>query len=496
MKFFTRLLFSVLPLVVVAPVVGIVLTLLRADAIVQLVDSRNAELELESFLSRCRDEYAVLERLNLTGVDFYSQNAQRSVIAYASERTIPGAALTIDRTDGMTVVPPPEGFTVALEREAIFEPWEWRIAVVVSEEHSHRFLRESSRFLVALVALMVVPLVGILLLLARRFSAPIEELERSAAALARGDLSVRAAVVGRGEIGSLARTFNRMATNLETLTFDLESQVAARTDELQASLQELKDTQDQLIRRERMAALGSLVAGIAHEINTPIGIGVTSSTFLKSISDDMDARLAAGDLSDEEVARYVRDTAESAKIIYRSLNRAQELIGAFKQLAVDQTAGQVRTFAFPDYFRDIVISLEPRLKRTSVEITVECPTRIHVEGKPGLFYQIFTNLIFNSLIHGFRESDAGRITVRFHASGNDLVIEYRDDGVGMSSEHAARVFDPFFTTRLGQGGSGLGMHIVYNIVTETLGGSIDLETAPGQGARFTISVPGLVRSNE
>jgi signal transduction histidine kinase len=283
---------------------------------------------------------------------------------------------------------------------------------------------------------------------------------------------------------------------LERLNHELEERVVERTQALSAANGELEDllqrltlTQDQLVEQEKMAALGGLVAGVAHEINTPLGIGVTAASHLASASQRMAEALAEKRLTRSGLEDYARLAQESAQLILRNLERADKLVKSFKQVAVDQATDERRRFDLAEYLDEVVTSLRPALRRAHHEVDIEVDGHIALDTLPGALYQTLANLVQNSVIHGFAGRTAGRIRIHAHCEGADCIIDYRDDGAGMPEEVRRRVFEPFYTTRRGQGGSGLGMHIVYNLVTRALRGAISCESQPGQGCRFLLRFP-------
>lgn len=251
----------------------------------------------------------------------------------------------------------------------------------------------------------------------------------------------------------------------------------------------VREAQAKLVESEKLAALGGLMAGLSHEINTPIGIGVTASSHLEQLNADCVKAYQAGKLTQSNFESFLERTGESAHLIQSNLNRAAELMQNFKQVAVDQSAGQERTFNLSQYFDDVIRSLSPRLRNTAFKIICHCPDDLEMHCDPGALYQILSNLVINSLNHGFDGLLVGEINISALLDGDQIVLEYRDNGNGMSREQIARIYEPFYTTRRGRGGTGLGMHIVYNNVTQTLGGRIVCASKPGRGARFTISVP-------
>ena len=258
---------------------------------------------------------------------------------------------------------------------------------------------------------------------------------------------------------------------------------------LEQSLSMLKRTQDHLVQSEKMVALGGLVAGVAHEINTPVGIGVTAASFLEDKTRWIQSICDDGALTRSDMDKYLKIARETSAMILSNLLRAAELIKSFKQVAVDQSGEEQRTFNLKEYLNSVLLSLNPKYKRTGHTITLNCPEDITIMNYPGAFSQIITNLIMNSLIHGFDGIEKGEITMDVYIKDTSLFLTYRDNGRGMSEDHLKKIFDPFFTTKRSHGGTGLGMHIVYNLVTQQLKGKITSTSTPGQGVSFTIKIP-------
>ncbi len=288
----------------------------------------------------------------------------------------------------------------------------------------------------------------------------------------------------------------RTEESLRKLNEELESRVELRTAdlrkaniELRRTLDQLTQTQRQLLESEKMAALGGLVAGIAHEINTPLGVTVTAASHLQEESTRIERLAAANELSADELERFHATVHQIAQIILRNLDRADHLIKSFKLIAVDQTTEERRVVDLREYLNEILVSLGPVLKKAPQQVRVECPDSLLLNTYPGALYQIFSNLLMNSLIHAYAPGQAGQIVIHAQRAGKLVLLHYRDDGQGMSEAVRAQIFEPFFTTRRGQGGSGLGLHMVYNLVTQLLKGSIRVESTPGTGALFEIFLP-------
>jgi len=277
---------------------------------------------------------------------------------------------------------------------------------------------------------------------------------------------------------------------------ELEQRVRARTADLQASnsqlsaaLSELKETQQALVEQEKLAALGGLVAGVAHEVNTPVGVATTSASALEHAAQQFRQQVERGELTRRQLGVFLHDVEEGVGLILRNLRRAAGLVASFKQVAVDQSSQERRRFDLRGFFDEVVLSLGSLYKRRA-EVVVECPEGIEMDSYPGPLFQVLSNLIGNAVMHAFTDESIGRIRIAARAAnGDQVVIDFEDNGAGMTSEVAAHAFDPFFTTRRGQGGSGLGLHIVYNLVTGALGGRITLRSSPGAGSCFHIELP-------
>lgn len=288
--------------------------------------------------------------------------------------------------------------------------------------------------------------------------------------------------------------------NLRELNTDLESRVENRTKELNHSnvrlleaLDDLKDTQTGLIEAEKMASLGGLVAGISHEINTPIGVSVTAISHLEKVQQEIEAEFLAGTLESETFQKQLATSQEAIRIVLSNLSQASSLITSFKRVSVDQTCADVARFDLKALFDDALLSLSPKLRKTKHQINFDASGPILLETDPGALHQILNNFVMNSLLHAFPHVESGVINIRVDGSGDGVTIIFEDNGLGMSAETRDRIFEPFFTTKRGQGGSGLGMHIIYNLVTQTLNGKILCESEHSEGTRFTIRLPASLR---
>lgn len=253
-----------------------------------------------------------------------------------------------------------------------------------------------------------------------------------------------------------------------------------------------KQAQRQLFESEKLASLGGLVAGVAHEINTPIGIGVTATSHLAEEIGACEAALNSGQLSKARLERLFSSANTAHNIILSNLQSAATLVQNFKLVSVDQTSEEARNIQFADYIESILLSLHPKTKKAGVDISLDCQQDCSLYTYPGAISQILTNLITNSIIHGFDGIKGGEISINVSGHADEgIEIHYHDNGKGIPEEFLTKVMNPFFTTKRGQGGSGLGLSIVHNIVTQSLKGNIDIKSVPGEGTMFYITIPVL-----
>ncbi|MBC3934590.1 PAS domain S-box protein [Undibacterium rugosum] len=289
----------------------------------------------------------------------------------------------------------------------------------------------------------------------------------------------------------------KVEKEIRELSAQLERRVVLRTrkleqanQELAKAMEDLRYTQADLVRSEKMAALGSLVAGVAHELNTPLGNSVTVASTLQDKVHELMLELDSGKLKRSGMKLFMESYLEGLDLLMRNLEFARDLIGSFKQVAADQSSNQRRQFELSRVLEEVVVTLTPLYKKTGFHLDCTLQPGIAMDSYPGPLGQILTNFVTNSLLHGFDGKTTGRMLVRCNELDADFVeIQFSDDGVGMTESVQKKVFDPFFTTKLGHGGSGLGMHIVYNLVTQVLGGDIELSSQPGQGVLFTLRLP-------
>lgn len=263
---------------------------------------------------------------------------------------------------------------------------------------------------------------------------------------------------------------------------------------IEKDLDMLKKMQQELVEKEKMAALGTLVAGVAHEVNTPLGVAVTSITACSEEIRSLKRLYELEELSESDMETFLETASESAQIVHKSLNQAARLIHSFKKISVDQNIDDVRQIDVYEYIQDIIRTFSNQLKKTRINVELKCSQGIIVKTYPGSLAQILSNLLINTINHAYNSNQQGKVIIKINLDGNRLYILFMDDGQGMDDELKAHAFQPFVTTGRDKGGSGLGLYIVYNLVTQRFGGHIKLESQIGKGSRFfmtlIVEVPG------
>jgi signal transduction histidine kinase len=337
-------------------------------------------------------------------------------------------------------------------------------------------------------------------------------------------LEIDLATRGRNELKVLEEAFNGMIQRLRTTRQELheaqhslENKVDERTRQLRNALRaeqavsqeleqrthalleanrtleqtlaELRATQGQVIQSEKMASLGQLVAGVAHELNTPIGNARVTAGIMETAARDLEAAVRRGELRKSALLYYVESSIPMVELILRSCERAAELISSFKQVAVDQTSEKRRVFDLRQLVEDNVAAVRPSFRRAPWVITNDIPAGIACDSHPGALGQVIANLVQNAVLHGFEGREHGTLTISARRQGDMVEMVFADDGKGMTGDVLKHIFEPFYTTRLGQGGSGLGLSIVLNIVTSLLGGTLDAVSVPGEGTCLTLHFP-------
>ncbi|HWZ08129.1 MAG TPA: ATP-binding protein, partial [Bradyrhizobium sp.] len=361
----------------------------------------------------------------------------------------------------------------------------------VAQETFDQTLADISRKVlsIAVIFLGIIITAGVLIALSIRL--PLQQIMTAMQAITSGEYNRR--VLGTSandEVGEMARAVEVFRENAIAKR-KTEDELRASKERAENALHELNAAQQNLIDAERLAALGGLVAGVAHEVNNPIGISLTVASSFARRAEMFEAELRSETgLRRSQLEDFVRTSRDAAQQLVGNLHRAGELIQSFKQVAVDRSHAERRLFSLSEATDQIIASLRPALKKASITLSVEVPEGLVIDGYPGAYGQILTNLFLNAAYHAFPDGRSGAISVLAKPRGSDDVeIIFSDNGVGMTPDVQRQAFDPFFTTRRNEGGTGLGLHIVYNLVTQQLGGRMMLDSRLGQGTTFRIIMP-------
>jgi signal transduction histidine kinase len=340
---------------------------------------------------------------------------------------------------------------------------------------------------VSVIFLTLIVIVG--MLIARSIIQPLKEImaEMNAVVAEKYEQPIHG-TQARDEIGEMARAVAVFRENALAKR-KAENELRASKERAEKALEDLREAQQNLIAAEKLAALGGLVAGVAHEVNNPIGISLTVASSFARRCDDFAKEVGAGPLRRSRLEEFLDVGRDAANQLVANLQRAGELVQSFKQVAVDRSHADRRQFDLKESTDQIIASLRPVLKKSQITLTVDVPPSIAMESYPGSYGQVLTNLFLNCVIHAFPDGRAGSVIVEARQVRDDVDIFISDDGVGMSDEIQRRALDPFFTTRRNEGGTGLGLHIIFNLVTQQLGGRMTFESRLGWGTRFRITIP-------
>ncbi|MBV8578199.1 MAG: HAMP domain-containing protein [Acetobacteraceae bacterium] len=367
-----------------------------------------------------------------------------------------------------------------------------------AQETFDRTLSDISRrvLTIAVMFLGIILTVGVLIALSIRL--PLQQIMTSMRAITSGDYDREVqGTTARDEVGAMARAVEVFRANAIAKR-KTEDELRSAKEKAESALLELNTAQQNLIDAERLAALGGLVAGVAHEVNNPIGISLTVASSFARRAEMFEAELkSGGGLRRSQLEEFVHTSRDASQQLVANLHRAGELIQSFKQVAVDRSHAERRQFSLREATDQIIASLRPVLKRAPIEMTLDVPEGLIVDGYPGSYGQILTNLFLNAVNHAFVDGRSGTIAITAKPRGHDdIEIIFADNGAGMTPDVQRQAFDPFFTTRRNDGGTGLGLHIVYNLVTQQLGGRMMLESRLGQGTTFRIIMPRIAKGDD
>lgn len=331
---------------------------------------------------------------------------------------------------------------------------------------------------------------------------PLSKLSQVVSEYANGNLHPQKPALFFNEMNQIIHVLDEMAQRIQRNHQELEHRVEQRTDDLQRAYNDLTKTniqlktmQNQLVESEKMSQLGQLVAGVAHEINTPIGIAVTAATALMDRIERLENDISTSSLTKSSLETSLQYHKECGDLIYSNLKRAASLIQTFKEISVDQSSESRRVFNLYNYLNEVIASLLPELKYYQVNVDIQGDEAFDFDSYPGTFGQLLTNFVMNSLKHGFDKNKQQCIDIVFTLDEQYIYLTYQDDGVGVCEAVLPKIFDPFYTTQRSEGGTGLGLNIVYNLVTQRLSGTIHCTSTVNKGIKFFIKIPKINPAN-
>ena len=339
-----------------------------------------------------------------------------------------------------------------------------------------------------IIGFMIISFILIIVLInfiIKIYADPYKILSSYASAISRGDFSknIPKKYLDRtDEMGKICNAFQIMIEAFRNENILLEDKIKLKNEEL-------KIQYDYIFKTEKMASLGNIVAGVAHEINTPLGIGVSIASHIESINAESLEKIRNGTMTKEDLIKFMKDVSESVDLLGSNLRRGANLVKNFKKVAVNQNNEEKEMFNLKENIESIIVSLRGEYKKKNHRIGLYCDGNLNIWSYPGLFSQIFTNLIMNSIFHGFQNTREGFIKIDCRIDNDKLMISYEDNGQGISPENMEKIYEPFFTTKRSEGSSGLGMNIIFNIITQNLDGKIEGYSQLGKYTKFEIEIP-------
>ncbi|MGL1891475.1 MAG: HAMP domain-containing histidine kinase [Spirochaetaceae bacterium] len=501
MKFRLKLQMAVLPFIILPIILaGYIYSSIGRDMLRER-QSEILQLRLDSLYRFAEDEYTSLKDLGLANSNFFNNKSWKSVEQFATQLQVPGDPLFIIRAeDNQFDLSGESGFRI--EQSDLFgdnkvhfyyyrtySEWNMILISATVEQSIYKSIENATRLFILFSLVNLLLSIIIVFVISNRITKPMEKLTVLAKEMANHNLSVRAEISSNDEIGLLSENFNIMVERLEESTKYLEDKVEIRTKELLNSLNKLQVTQKQLVEAEKMASLGSLVAAISHEINTPIGIGITAISYLEGYLKKVHNQFLQESLKKSDLDIMFLKCMESSVIALNSLQRAGQLVSTFKKVAVDQHIEEKSLLNMKEQMENVLLTLKPNLNKTRVSVTIKADSQLELYSYPGAIWQVTSNIILNALVHAFEPADKGSIIISLKEIDSTIELSISDNGKGIPESEISKVFDPFYTTKRHKGGTGLGLNIVYNIVTQLFKGTIKCSSVVGDGTIFTISFP-------
>lgn len=492
MRFRRRLQMNIIPILLFAVLFVTATVVYTSSVSLRALQEDIMKYRVEVIYEYTASEYNTLSRVNLDSTKRYVEEAKNSIFEFIKETELPGGLFIIIDSNNNIVfhtgsaelempVRTSQYLAENIEKDIqikyqhegrkyltyyeYFEPWDWYVLAVADRDIIFEDVDNAVRLAFASGFAALVIAGYSLNIIARTISRPVEDLTKGTIAMKNGDYDVRVGVKGTDEIGELAIAFNSMAEEIE----DNFTQIRAKS--------------------ESLSLLASFAAGMSHDLKTPIGNSTTVISFMESELKKFQSLYKEDRLTKEKLESYIREIDESLNILGKNNTQASELVTGYKTVSVDQLNRERRWIDLKGYVDEVIYALRPKLKKTNYEINNLVDEGLTTWTYPGALSQILTNLVVNSLIHGFENRDEGIINIAITKEGGNIVMVYTDDGIGISEDHLKKLYDAFFTTKHDQGGSGLGMHIIYNLVKSLLHGTVECESALGQGVKFTIVFP-------
>jgi len=511
----------ILPLIVIPSITSTIILLNVSYHEIDALYDRLILERVKSLLDTAQKEQDLMSRTGIQNLSYFKNGAQKRtaawientgfpgqvfLIADASKRVVyssqnladhpygamPFTANTSTKPKSQTIMvhskqqKPTElaGYTIN------FQPWDWQIFIGSKKSVMYQGLEPVVITAILINAFGLVATLGIILLLVLLLSKPVIELKDFAIRISHGDFEIPAKSYKAEELTILSTEINSLAMRMQAFTKNLEQLVGDRSAKLERSLEELKNMQQSLVQSERLATLAGLTASLHHEVNTPLGLGATLAGHALEELRTLEKNLTDNTINLDQLHSFVQRNTEATKLLISNLDRANHLLQNFRVSAADQVQEEARFIIVKEFIDELVFTLSPQLKKIGVQVKLEGEYNLYLKMYPGSLWHILSNLILNSIKHGFeRKKDTATITIAWHMEYRNLVLNYQDNGSGIASEHLPRLFKPFFTTRKGQGGTGLGLYIIKNIITEKLKGTIQCTSRPGEGVLFTMRIP-------
>ena len=364
------------------------------------------------------------------------------------------------------------------------------MALTSTEDLQKRTLTLIVRLSIITFVVLAITSAAMYVLINMALQSPLKTLLSSVKSVEKGDLDAKVQLDSKNELNTLGEAFNKMMDTIKRTSEDLKDANETLEQKVKDRTSDLVEAQQQLIMAEKMASLGQLVAGVAHEINTPLGNSITALSFNKDNFTNIKKLFDDKKVKTSDFEQYLAQTEDALSLMEANLFKASELVTTFKRVAVDQSVEELTDFSVKEHIQEVLMTLRPKLKQTDIKIELDVEEGLHIKSYPGTYYHVVSNMVMNCVNHAFPDKK-GEILISVHSIPDEecLNFVFKDNGIGMDEDTRAKIFDPFYTTKRGSGGTGLGMYMTFNMISQKLGGKIDIVTAPNEGVTFIMTVP-------